>query len=297
MQVQIRVCRFHVALERHVVFADGLPVMREQTELLVVDARVAIRVAERFVDRVQVRLRGEPAERRERAVGDVEPDIRALEHARGADAARVVRVKMNRDADFIAQGLDQLRSGVGLAQAGHVLDRQDVRAHLFERLGRFDVVFQVELRAFRVEKVAGKANRRFADAAVLDHGVHRDLHIRNPVQRIEHTENIDAPLDRFLHEDIDDIVRVIRVADGVARAEQHLEQDIRHPFAQRGQTLPRVFLEEAHARVKRRSSPHLHREELRHQLRVRRCDLHHVVRSHPRREERLMRVAHRRVGQ
>ena len=50
----------------------------------------------------------------------------------GIDAARVVRVEVNRHADFLAQRLDQRVRRVRLAQAGHVLDAEDVRAHLDE---------------------------------------------------------------------------------------------------------------------------------------------------------------------
>ena len=63
---------------------------------------------ERLDDRVQARLRGQARHRRDRAVGDVEPDLGPLQHARGLGAADVVGVEVDRDADLLAERLDQL---------------------------------------------------------------------------------------------------------------------------------------------------------------------------------------------
>ena len=67
------------------------------------------------------------------------------------------------NADLLAQRLHQLVGGVGLAQPGHVLDGQDVRAHALQFLGHAHVVVERILVALRIEDVAGVADRRFAD--------------------------------------------------------------------------------------------------------------------------------------
>ena len=125
-------------------------------------------------------------------VGDVEPASAALRIARGLHAAGVVRVEVDRDADLLLQRADQLFGRVRLAQAGHVLDGQDVRAHLLQFLGQLDVILQVVLAAARVEDVAGVADGRLADRAGLEHGVHGHLHVRHPVERVEDAEQVDA---------------------------------------------------------------------------------------------------------
>ena len=169
-------------------------------------------------------------------------------------------------------------------------------AALLELLGKIHVVVERILRPLRIEHVAGVADRRLADRAALQHRVDRHLHVRHPVEWVEHAEHVDAAGGRFLHEGLHDIVGVIRVADGIARAQEHLEEDVRHQFAQLGQSVPGAFLEEPHRRVERGPAPHLQREEARCQVGVGVGDGHHVVGPHPRGQQRLVGVAHRRVG-
>ena len=85
--------------------------------------------AQRGDDRIQIRLAGAAAHRRDRARRRHPRPRRRLQNARGVDAAGVVRVEVNRDADLLAQRLHQFVRGVRLAEAGHVLDGQEMRAH------------------------------------------------------------------------------------------------------------------------------------------------------------------------
>ena len=64
-----------------------------------------------------------------------------------------------------------------------------------------------------------------------------------------------------------------------------------------GEPLPRVFLEEPHGRVERRPAPHLEREQAGVLRGVDGRDAEHVVGAHPRRQQRLVGVAERRVGE
>ncbi len=57
-----------------------------------------------------------------------------------------------------------------------------------------------------------------------------------------------------------------------------------------------IFLEEPHRRVERRAAPHLEAEQVRQPVGDRVGDGQHVVGAHARGEQRLVRVAHRRVG-
>ena len=61
----------------------------------------------------------------------------------------------------------------------------------------------------------------------------------------------------------DDVVRVVGVADGVRRAEEHLEADVRDGFAQALQALPGIFEQEPHRDVEGRAAPHFEGEEAR----------------------------------
>ena len=95
----------------------------------------------------------------------------------------------------------------------------------------------------------------------------------------------------------DDVVGIVRVADGVRAAQQHLEEDVRDLLAELREPLPRVFLEEPHRRVERRPAPHLDREHLGAEPGVGVGHAEHVAGPHARRQQRLMGVAERRVGE
>ena len=86
--------------------------------------------------RVQAGLRGQAGHRGDGAVGDVEADVGPAQHAGRLRPADVVRVEVDRHADFLAQGLDQPLGGHRLAQAGHVLDGDQVGPALLELLGQ-----------------------------------------------------------------------------------------------------------------------------------------------------------------
>ena len=62
------------------------------------------------------------------------PASAALSTEAEADAARVVRVEMNRQADLLLQRLHELVRRVGPAQPRHVLDREEMRAHPLQLL-------------------------------------------------------------------------------------------------------------------------------------------------------------------
>ena len=122
------------------------------------------------------------------------------------------------------------------------------------------------------------------------------VEVRQPVVRVEDAEDVHAGAGRFLHEGVDDVIRVVRVSDGAGRPQQHLEEDVRNAFPQLGQALPRVFLEEPHTRVEGRAAPVFEAEQPGVLLGVPPGDGEHVERPHPRGEQRLVGVAHRRVG-
>ena len=63
--------------------------------------------------------------------------------------------------------------------------------------GEPDIVLQAVLGAVGIEDVAGVADRPFAELAGLAHRVHRDAHVLDPVQAVEHAEEVDAALGRL----------------------------------------------------------------------------------------------------
>ena len=128
------------------------------------------------------------------------------------------------------------------------------------------------------------------------HRVDRDAHVLDPVEAVEDAEEVHAGLGRAADEIADDIVGIVGVADAVGAAQQHLRQDVGRPLADQRQPLPRVLVEEAHGDVEGRAAPAFERQQLRQAARIGLGDGDDVVGAHARRQQRLVRVAHRRVG-
>ena len=160
------------------------------------------------------------------------------------------------------------------------------------------VVERVELLVRRGRQVAGVAERDLRDRrAGRPDRVDRGPHLLDVVERVEDPEDVDAGGGRLVHEGVGDLRRVRRVADRVAAAQQHLQADVRHRLPQRGEPLPRVLGQEAQRHVVRRPAPRLEAPQLRRHARdVAGDDRQQVAGAHPGREQRLVRVAERRVG-
>ena len=56
----------------------------------------------------------------------------------------------------------------------------------------------------------------------------------------------------------DNIVRIVGVANGVRSTEQHLEANVWDALSEFAESVPRIFLEEAHRGVEGGSPPHFH---------------------------------------
>ena len=94
----------------------------------------------------------------------------ARREQRGQLAARgVVGVHVHRQVEALPQGGDELLGGAGAQQAGHVLDREDVRAGVDDLLGEAQVVVERVQVLGGVEQVA-----RVAEGDLGDRGAGRE---------------------------------------------------------------------------------------------------------------------------
>lgn len=87
--------------------AHLLPVVREYTQLVGVEATVTWAEAQRRDDGGQVRLGGQAAHCVHRTVRRVDTRLDRHQHACSRNAARVVRVEVHRDADLLLERLYQ----------------------------------------------------------------------------------------------------------------------------------------------------------------------------------------------
>ena len=129
------------------------------------------------------------------------------------------------------------------------------------------------------------------------HGLHRHLHVGRPVERVEDAKDVDAVGRASLDELPDDVVGIVGVADGVTGAQQHLKQDVGNPVAQGRQPIPRILLQEAHRGVEGGAAPHLETEQIRQPVGHRAGRRQQIEGADARGQQRLMRIAHRRVGE
>ena len=113
---------------------------------------------------------------------------------------------------------------------------------------------------------------------------------------VEDAEDVNAGRAGLVHEGAHYVRRVAGVADGVLAAQEHLQADVGEALPETGQPLPRVLVQEPERDVERRPAPHLGGEELGHGVGDVRGGSEHVEGPHPGGEQRLVGVAHRRVG-
>ena len=166
-------------------------------------------------------------------------------------------MQVDGDADLLLQGGHQLLGGVGLQQAGHILNGQHMGATVLQLLGKVHIVFQGVLILGGVQNVAGIAHGGLQQLILVQHLVHGHLHAGDPVQRVEHTEHVDAPLRRLLDEAADQIVGIVGIAHQIGATQQHLERDVGDLLPQQPQPLPWGLVEEAVGHVEGGAAPHL----------------------------------------
>ncbi len=116
--------------------------------------------------------------------------------------------------------MNEVVGGLRFAEAGHVLDAEDVGTHFFELFGLFDIVVEVVFGAGGVEDIAGVADGGFADGfAVFADGFHGDLHVGEVVEGVEDAEDVHAGVGGVVDESGDDVVGIIGVSDGIRSTE------------------------------------------------------------------------------
>ena len=126
-------------------------------------------------------------------------------------------------------------------------------------------------------------------SAVLPHGAHGGLHVADVVQGIEDPEHLHAVLDGLGDKPFHDVVGVMAVSHHDLSPQQHLQAGLGHALPHGPQPLPRVLVQEAHARIEGGPAPDL-QGPVAHVVQ----HLHgrnHVVRPHARGQERLVTVS------
>jgi hypothetical protein len=160
--------------------------------------------------------------------------------------------------------------------------------HVLKLQREVDEILLVVDRADRI------GHRGLGDAAVLLDALHSLLKISGVVERVEDPDDVDAVFDRLLDEAVQNVIRIVFITQDILAAQQHLQLRIGKRLSQRAKPLPRVLVEEPHARVERRTAPHFQRPVA--DTVEYRAGRQHVFRAHACSGLRLMRVPQYRIG-
>ena len=179
-------------LKLAVAQAHVRPVVGEGLELFGGESGVPLLALEGGDHRVQGGLAGGGGHGVDGAVHNIHPCLGGHQIGGHLVARGVVGVQVDGQAHLVFQGSDQLLGRVGLEEAGHVLDAQQMGAPLLQLLGHVHVVFEGIFIPLGVENVTGVAQGGLAQLALLEHLVYGYLHAGNPVQGVEDTEYVDA---------------------------------------------------------------------------------------------------------
>ena len=198
-------------------------------------------------------LSGTVGQRRQSGVDDVDAGHGSHQIDHVAGTGGVVGVQVNGNIHGFLQALDQRVSVLGQQQVGHILNADDACAHLLQLLGHVHIVILV------VNGGDGVGHSGLNGTAILDGGLDGLLQVAGIVQSVEDTDDVDTVLDGLGAEGIHNVVSVVLVAQNVLSTEQHLQLGVGHGLAQLTQTLPGIFVQEAHAGVEGCAAPALQR--------------------------------------
>ena len=123
-------------------------------------------------------------------------------------------------------------------------------AHFLEFNSQLDEALIRVNRADRIDQTA--LNMRLLRA--LERRVNRNLEVANVIESIKNTEYTNAMLRCLLDELFHDIIGVMIITKQVLTTEKHLDRSF-EILLQNIQTLPRIFIKEAQAAIKRSTAP------------------------------------------
>ena len=232
--------------EGKIVLAHGLPIIGMTVQAVEVDRPFARVPLQHGHHRVEIGLAGQARHRSDGQVDDVDARLHGFEVGRRLDRRRIVRVQMHRQVDGFLQCRDQQFGCLRLEEAGHVFDRDQMSAGVFQAARQVEVVLQIVLRTRRIGDIAGIAKADFRQSLrPLAHRPNAGLHRLHPVEAVEDAEYVDPRFGRLLDEAYDQIIGIGRIAHGIRAAQQHLKANVGNGLTQLREPLPGIFLQKA----------------------------------------------------
>ena len=231
--------------------AHFFPILGNLEQQLQIIARVVTAFLQSSNDRLDRGVGVAERKRRARGVANGRARFCRFDDIHGGHAANIVRMHVHRQANFGVERLHHALGAVGREHAGHVLDGNGVGAQILHLLAVLQVAVQ------RVDRRHGVGDGALEVAAAFLDGLGVVHDVADVVEGVEHAEHVDAVALGSLDETVADLARVVLVPHEVLAAGQHGERRVRRVRLDRSQTLPRVLVEKAQARVERRTAPRL----------------------------------------
>jgi len=126
----------------------------------------------------------------------------------------------------------------------------------FKLLRERNVVLERIFRPRLVEDIARVTNRSSQNRAGFQHGIERDPHVLNGIQRIKHAKNVHALCVGTRAQILELHCRDRTVTNRIGATKQHLKTNVRHALA-RARISARDLHGNRRRRVKSRAAPHL----------------------------------------
>ena len=162
-----------------------------------------------------------------------------------------MRMQMDRNVQDGLHSLDQRISVIRKQQTCHILDGDDVRAHLLKAHSQLDEIVLI------MDRACGIGEAGLADTAIILDVLHGRFDVAGIVQSIEDTYDFDTVVDGFLYKLLDNIIRIVLVSQQVLTTQQHLQLGLRGQLLDGAQTLPGIFIQETHADIEGSAAPAL----------------------------------------
>ncbi len=159
----------------------------------------------------------------------------------------------------LLDALDQMLGLIGAHGAGHILEADGLKAHLFKLLAHLNVLVHGVHGTLRVGDAARGDDVPVVLLGVGLHSLEGGFDVAEVVERVEDADDVDAVLDGQLYELLHHVVVIVLVAQQVLAAQQHLQLGVGHVLADVAQTLPGILAQVAQAGVEGGAAPALHR--------------------------------------
>ena len=264
-----------------------LPVVRNLKEEVQIKTRIESRLLEGSGDHLDCGMGITRSKRCGSRVDNRGSGLGALDKARGSHTANVVAMQMDGHINGGAKSVHELLGAIRREKTRHIFDADGVGTELRKLASIVHIGIKRMYRACRIRD----SGLEMCSASF--HGTGAISHVVDVVQGIENTKDINTVLVRTGNKTVDDIRRIMAIANEVLTAHKHRKRRLGRSSLNLAKTVPRVLVKKPQARIERGAAPRLD-GPISNFIHLGQ-DGKDIADSHARRPERLLSVADGRV--